>query len=248
MNLTKALTALIICISLHFTAFADTETPKEEIEYIDFLAQWMTHKTDTIENGITGLALEYVHISLGSLSKEDFDFKSDETSSGYVKYTLDHPILKKFSIKYPNIPIEIDSTGRLVIENNLALSNVKFDFLSWQNIYVKGLLILFNITIIEDNIAEFGNSKISHFGIWGIETENLFISNNQFDTLTCYGGKDLENLLIDNNKINQFNCEYEKLTTFNFHDNTITKNSKVSPNYSDKIINIEIENTPSFYF
>ena len=248
MNLTKAFTALIIFTTLHFTAFADTETPKEEIEFIDFLAQWMTHKTDTIDDGVIGLALENVYISLGSLNKEDFNFKSDETSSGYLKYTLDHPIIKKLTAKYPNIPIVIDSDGRLVIENNLDLSNVKFDFLNWQNFNIKGLLILSNITIIEDNNAEFENSKISHFEIWDIDTEYLFISNNQFDTLTCYGEGDLESLVIENNKIKQFNCEYEKLMTFNFHDNTITKNSKPSLNYSDKIINIEIDNTPFFSF
>ena len=49
-------------------------SPRKEIEYIDFLALWMSHTGDIFDDGRRGLYLENVNITLGDLTEDDFDF------------------------------------------------------------------------------------------------------------------------------------------------------------------------------
>ena len=136
---------LLICLVLLST---DVLSQKKQIEFVDFLHTCLTIKEpiDLSNYGdypdalfelgsITGYELNNANLILDDLTAEDLDFEEGQL----LKYSMDHPIIWLLKKKYPDAPIEIDSVGRLIIKNNILMTEVSFEYFDLGNLHSRPL-------------------------------------------------------------------------------------------------------------
>ena len=208
---------------------------KKQIDFVDFLYECITNKQSIDPSDYTGYldelgiiegyTLEEAEIVLGDLNWTDLTF-DEEGKEGYVKYTLEHPILRALKKKHPDAPIEINEEGRLIIRNNILLYEVSFEYFDFENLHIEGLLGIIDYSDWkdEDYIAYILNCDIDYLYLQNdqelpAKKPELYINDNTLNKLFL-GGPLGRMVFVDDNKINRFIGRSVHADNFSIHYNT----------------------------
>ncbi|NQZ76864.1 MAG: hypothetical protein HRT61_12305 [Ekhidna sp.] len=162
----------------------------KQIDYVDFLASWIM--ADESENGYL---IEDIAIDYSQVSGEIRDSCNDSDGNALADF------IRK---KYPDIQIDLDSTGRIILKSDLEFSNggfLKLVCISCLGrlavnrsvgVVVKNSVIKsLNIEADEDNLAvndfQIWDSKVEDLVVSGSNPSAIYLSDNHFGRLQLRG-------------------------------------------------------------